>query len=109
MLAPDEVDRLAGRCMHGQQVHAVDVARGQSFAGGFGGQADLCFAARQRGAHCIKIVFADEQHRQTPERRQIQGFMKHTFCDGTFAEKADGNAANASLHPVSQSQTDRRW
>ena len=100
------VNRPTGGGLDGNHVHAVDslggnpVARRLSLNVGFG------FRKRQCGSHGVEIVFAHEQHRQAPQRRQIQAFVKLTFGDGAFAEKA-GRDEVIAPHVVGQRQTDR--
>ena len=41
----------------------------------------------------VKVVFADEDHRQLPDRGQVQGLVKRADVGGAVAEEADGHPA----------------
>lgn len=69
---------------------------------GFG----LC--ARDRRAHRIAIVFADEQNRQIPKAGEVERFMELTFRHGAFTEETGSDIALA-LHGVGQRQPTGEW
>ena len=73
------------------------------------------FRRSRARAHRVKIVLADKQHRQLPQRRKIHAFVELAFGDGAFAEKA-GRDDVVAAHVVGQRQARpqaairrRRW
>ena len=84
------IDHGGRQRLHLQHIHAIDRLRGQSIRGRFAANVGDGLRAFERRAHGVSIVFADEQHRQLPERGQIQRLMKFAFGNGSLTEEAGG-------------------
>ena len=65
----------------------------------------LRFRDRKRGSHGVEVVLADEQHRQGPQRGEIDALVKLALGDGAFAEKAGGDVIFAT-HLIGERKTD---
>ena len=88
-------------------VHAVDrfgcdpIARRLALDVGFR------FRDRQRRSHGVEIVLAHEQHRQCPQRGEIEALVKLAFGDGALAEEAGGDDVLAA-HVIGERKPDRQ-
>ena len=54
------------------------------------------------GPHAIQVILEKEDHRELPQRRQIQGLVELAFVDGAVAEEADDSPV---LLPVLDGQS----
>ena len=100
------MDGAACRGLDGDHVHAVDCLGRDPVARGLALDVGFRFRDRQRRAHGVEIVLADEQHRQAPQRREIQALVKLALRDRAFAEEAGGHDVLAA-HAVGERQPDR--
>ncbi len=100
------VNRSTGGGLDGDDIHAIDRLGSDPVARGLALDIRFGFRKRQRGAHGVEIVFAHEQHRQLPQRRQIHALVKFAFGDRAFAEEAGGDDIVA-LHVVGEREPDR--
>ena len=101
------VNRPAGGGLDGNHIHAVDSLGGDPVARRLALNVGFGFRKRQCGSHGVEIVLAHEQHRQSPQRRQIHAFVKFAFGNGAFAEEA-GSDEVIALHVVGERETDRQ-
>jgi hypothetical protein len=68
-----------------------------------GAQIGLGLGTVERRAHRVQVVLAAEQHRQLPQRRQVQRLVKRALGHRAVAEEAGGHA-RSPLHLVGQRQ-----
>ena len=101
------MDRTARCGLDGDHVHAVDGFGGNPVARRLALDVGFRFRNRQRRSHGVEIVFAHEQHRQSPQRGQIQALVKLAFGDGAFAEEAGGDDVLAP-HAIGERKSDRQ-
>src|SRR5262249_57323914 len=87
-LPPRPLDRAPQAIPHGENVHAIDRLAGDPV--GLGKAPDLGLAERavDRRPHGVAVVLTDEDHRQLPERRQIEGLVELSLRHGAVAEEA---------------------
>ena len=53
------------------------------------------FGELERRAHRVEVVLANEQHRELPQRGEIQRFVELAFGDRAVAEEARRHRAGA--------------
>ena len=78
--------------MHGENVDAVDRHRRHPVS--LGPCADVArrLARGERRLHRIEVVFAEEDHRQLLQRREVEAFGRHTFFGRRVAEEHHDDA-----------------
>ena len=84
---------VARRGLDGEHVHAIHRERRDAVARGLRGEIGDRLGDAQRRAHRVEIVFADEEHRQPPERGEVHGFMELALGRRAFAEEAAASRA----------------
>lgn len=103
----DRGDRTPRRHFHGDDVVAIDHFARHAVAARFGVNISHAFSARQRRTHDIEIVLADDQHRQMPQRGEVQAFVEFAFIDRTLTEEA-GRRRVTALHVIAERRADRQ-
>ena len=101
---PPRTAGSARRTASSQAVHVHPVHRpgGNFVTRRLQAQIGFRLGAFERGAHRIEVVLAAKQHRQLPQRGQIEAFVELPFGHGAFAEEAcrDARAAAPSCRPA---------
>ena len=83
------LDGLCRGVAHGQHVHTVDLRGGYPVR--LGGQVNVLAAGVGQlhvGAHAVQVVFQEEDHRQPPERGEIERLVELALVDCAVAEEA---------------------
>ena len=94
---PRPLDGPARRVVHGQHVHPVHRLRRHVVAAG------VLHHVRHRGdalecrAHAVAVVLAQEDHRQLPHRRHVQGLVEGADVHRGLAEKTDADLVAALI------------
>src|SRR5208282_5490979 len=91
----------------GDDVHSVDGLGGEPVAAGLALNIRLRFGNRERCAHGVEIVLANEQYREPPQRRKIEALVKLAFRYGAVTEKAGRNDFLA-LHVIGKRKPDSK-
>src|SRR6266699_3151057 len=87
------LDRFLGCFVYREHVGAVDeYARHAVRRCPFPDHAPGMLPRRQRRLHGVVVVLAEIDHRQLPERSEVQAFGRDPFFDAGFAEKYHANA-----------------
>ena len=93
---PDRVHRLGDQQIRFDGVVAVAGAGGNSHGlRHFVDPAALRLAHPERGINGIKIVFADEQHRQLLQGGEVDRFIEYAFLDGAVAQENGADPVGA--------------
>src|SRR5438132_3079805 len=94
----DLLDGFADCVADGQHVHAIDPAGFDAVGGGVlgdvGVERDRAF---DRRAHPVAVVLAEKQHRQPPERGQVQRFVRGAAGHRALAEEAQDYWVTAAI------------
>ena len=88
--------RLIGGRMDGDEIVAIQLHAGEAVGGG--AAADLRNAAGVAEGNFRRkaVVFADEQHRQLPDRCHVEPLVEGGIIDGAIAEEGDRYGAVAA-------------
>jgi hypothetical protein len=93
--------RAARGGLDGDHVHPVDGLGGDVVGGGLGADIGLRFVAPDGRAHGVAVVFADEEHGQVPQLRQVQRLVELAFRHRAVAEETGRDTVLAG-HLVGQ-------
>ena len=87
---PGPVDRLGHRVVHRDHVVAVDEHAGHAVGrGAVGGRVGDGGDRRDRGVLHVAVVLAHEEHRQLPDRGQVERLVEGADVGGAVAEERD--------------------
>ena len=105
--AADRLRGVPGGLLDREHVHPVHRPGGHAVAGGPHRQVGLRLRPVERRAHGVQVVLAAEQHRQLPQRGQVQALVELALGDRAVAEEA-GRDPGLAAHLVGERDTDRQ-